>query len=90
MRRRVTISGYRFYSAEFGRWVSRDPIGEDGGINLYGFVGNDSISQIDYLGQIPLDTIWDLGWIVFDIAVGDYVSLTADVAALAIPYVPAG
>jgi RHS repeat-associated protein len=22
-----------------GRWVSRDPIEEDGGVNLYGFVG---------------------------------------------------
>jgi hypothetical protein len=33
-----------------GRWPSRDPIGEDGGINLYGFVGNDPISVVDIYG----------------------------------------
>jgi RHS repeat-associated protein len=42
--------GYRFYNPETGRWVSRDPIGERGGMNLYGFVGNSQISRIDRLG----------------------------------------
>ncbi|WP_339132906.1 MAG: RHS repeat-associated core domain-containing protein [Candidatus Electrothrix sp. GW3-4] len=42
--------GYRYYSPELGRWLSRDPIGEDGGLNLYGFVGNDGINGWDYLG----------------------------------------
>ena len=32
------------------RWLSRDPLGEEGGINLYGFVGNDGINDYDYLG----------------------------------------
>ena len=31
-------------------WPSRDPIEEDGGVNLYGFVGNDPIRQTDSLG----------------------------------------
>jgi len=31
-------------------WPSRDPIEEMGGINLYGFVGNDGIVRIDILG----------------------------------------
>lgn len=35
---------------ETGRWVSRDPIGERGGLNLYNFVGNDGVSNTDYLG----------------------------------------
>ena len=34
-------------------WPSRDPIGEDGGENLYGFVGNDGIAQADALGLTP-------------------------------------
>jgi hypothetical protein len=34
-----------------GRWPSRDPIEEDGGVNLYGFVGNDGVNDWDYLGQ---------------------------------------
>ena len=29
------------------RWLTRDPIGEAGGINLYGFVGNNPINAID-------------------------------------------
>ena len=44
--------GYRYYSPELGRWMSRDPIGEDGGINLYGFVNNDSSNQQDFLGLL--------------------------------------
>ena len=36
--------GYRFYSAATGRWLSRDPIQERGGRNLYGFVKNKPIS----------------------------------------------
>src|SRR5204863_101464 len=32
------------------RWTTRDPIGEAGGINLYGFVGNNPVSYVDPLG----------------------------------------
>ena len=42
--------GYRYYSPELGRWPSRDPIGERGGRNLYGFVGNAPIGLLDPLG----------------------------------------
>jgi RHS repeat-associated protein len=45
--------GYRYYHPELGRWVSRDPIGERGGLNLYAFVGNDGVSKWDYLGLRP-------------------------------------
>ncbi len=44
--------GYRYYSPELGRWPSRDPIEEQGGINLYGMVGNDPVNQVDYLGLL--------------------------------------
>ncbi len=40
----------RWYSPSTGRWFSRDPIEEKGGANLYGFVRNDGINQVDYLG----------------------------------------
>ena len=42
--------GYRYYEPNFQRWLNPDPIGERGGINLYGYVGNDPISRIDPLG----------------------------------------
>ena len=35
-----------------GRWLSRDPIEEDGGINLYGYVGNNPTNAADPLGLI--------------------------------------
>ena len=44
--------GKRFYEPELGRFINRDPIEEDGGLNLYGFVGNDPVNFYDYLGMI--------------------------------------
>jgi len=32
-------------------WPNRDPLGEQGGINLYGFVRNDAINNYDILGD---------------------------------------
>ena len=43
--------GYRFYDPGAGRWLNRDPIGEEGGVNLYGMVGNDPVNAFDVLGQ---------------------------------------
>ena len=43
--------GYRYLSTELGRWISRDPIGEEGGVNLYGMVGNDAVNRWDLLGH---------------------------------------
>ena len=40
----------RWYSPSTGKWLSRDPIEERGGLNLYGFVGNDPILLVDALG----------------------------------------
>jgi RHS repeat-associated protein len=49
----VRYYGYRYYDPETGRWPSRDPIGEMGGVNLYGFCYNDSFGWYDYLGWNP-------------------------------------
>jgi RHS repeat-associated protein len=51
--------GLRYYSPELGRWVSRDPIGEKGGYNLYDFIDNNGIYEIDLLGLLG---IGDLPW----------------------------
>ena len=39
-----------FYDPGTQRWLNRDPIGEWGGKNLYRFVYNDPITQIDFFG----------------------------------------
>jgi hypothetical protein len=50
----VAYYGYRYYDPKTGRWPSRDPIEEEGGINLYGFVGNVGTNSIDVLGLNPI------------------------------------
>jgi RHS repeat-associated protein len=85
--------GYRYYDPLTGRWPSRDPIGERGGVNLYAFVGNNPINHLDYLGCL-LDyyghwflrsgtdltesfSTFDKGWKVDDFP--DYAKAKADV-----------
>ncbi len=40
-----------FYNPSTGRWLNRDPLGEKGGINLYGFVANSPVNWVDADGQ---------------------------------------
>jgi RHS repeat-associated protein len=48
--------GYRYYHPQSGRWINRDPIGEEGGLNLYGFVINAPVNLWDILGmKTPVD-----------------------------------
>jgi RHS repeat-associated protein len=42
--------GHRYYHPTLGRWLSRDPIEEDGGYNLYAFAGNNPINFFDPFG----------------------------------------
>jgi hypothetical protein len=39
-----------FYNPNTGRWLSRDPIEEDGGANLYAFVNNKIMDEVDFQG----------------------------------------
>ena len=41
----------RWYDSETGRWLSKDPIGLSGGLNLYAFCGNSPIAYLDPLGK---------------------------------------
>lgn len=42
--------GFRYYSSTTGRWLGRDPLEEQGGSNVFGFVNNDPLNQIDPYG----------------------------------------
>jgi RHS repeat-associated protein len=44
--------GYRYYHPSTARWLSRDPFGEQGGVNVYGFVRNSPVAEIDLLGLL--------------------------------------
>ena len=43
---------YRYYDANLQRWINRDPLGEEGGANLYGFVENNPINDTDAFGLL--------------------------------------
>ncbi len=45
-----THVGQCYYNPGTGRWLSRDPSGERGGANLFGFVGNNGIGHFDPFG----------------------------------------
>lgn len=45
-----TSNSFAYYNSEQGRWLSRDPIGETGGINQYAFVLNNPVLLYDIYG----------------------------------------
>jgi RHS repeat-associated protein len=47
----LVLYEYRAYSVTLGRWLSRDPLGEWGGLNPYGFAGNDALQHADRDGR---------------------------------------
>jgi RHS repeat-associated protein len=49
--------GYRYYHPGLGRWVNRDPIEEEGGLNLYAFTANNPVNSFDPLGQSVLSVL---------------------------------
>jgi RHS repeat-associated protein len=86
----------RYFHSKLGRWSTRDPIAENGGINLYQFVSNDPIDHFDPFGlssgvqhckrikpgdKCCLD--WDSAW-----KVNKFLSFDACVNAWKAPYSP--
>jgi RHS repeat-associated protein len=81
---------FRYYNPQTARWNMRDPLGFSAGPNMYGYVSGNPVCQSDPLGLIPIDEIWDAANLCYDAVFGTWEDVGFDLAALAIPYVPAG
>ena len=64
----TSIHAFALYAPSQGRFISRDPIEEEGGLNLYAFCENDPINKVDYLGlaarnlNVPVGTVSVTVW----------------------------
>jgi hypothetical protein len=45
---------HRYYDPRIGRYITTDPIGLKGGINLYSYVQNSPVNSIDPLGLLDI------------------------------------
>ena len=65
----MILCTHRYYDPLTGRWLTKDPIGHEGGVNLYGYCGNDSVNGVDPSGLQGdmVDAISD-GFLIADAA----------------------
>ena len=54
----LTLCGQRYYDPAGGRWLTRDPIEYSGGMNLYGYVGNNPVNYVDPDGLARVELRW--------------------------------
>lgn len=101
----TTLGEYSLKPELISRWMSPDPLADEFySESPYNFVHSNPIRYVDPDGRFPIETIWDVGNVLFDVgkalykhAKGDHASAKAawgdaawDLAAAATPYVPAG
>jgi RHS repeat-associated protein len=79
----LNLTLFRAYDPNLGRWLSRDPAGEEADLNLYAYGYNDPLRMADALG---LDA-WTVGFSAY-VGIGGGVSITLDreTGALSVGY----
>jgi RHS repeat-associated protein len=80
----------RYYDSSQARFISEDPLKFQTEINPYAYVSGNPVARVDPSGLIPIDTLWDIGNLIYDVVSGDWGSAAWDAAAMMLPYVPAG
>jgi RHS repeat-associated protein len=81
----------RYYDPGFGRFITSDPIGVAGGLNLYGYAGNDPVNGVDPSGLSSFRA-WETDFLRGSVVVSDWayrsrygLGLTAGVAGAFLP-----
>jgi RHS repeat-associated protein len=80
------LATYRAYDPSLGRWLSRDPIAEEGGLNLYGYVAGNPLQFNDSLGFLSPGGYISIGYLeaaLAEILGGGPEDPAADLAAAA-------
>jgi RHS repeat-associated protein len=68
----LNLTIYRAYDAQLGRWLSRDPIEERGGLNLYAYAANSPINFVDPYGDVAFLPILLIIWAIAEIGLSAY------------------
>jgi RHS repeat-associated protein len=97
--------GLRYYNGKDQVWLGVDPEWEKyPGVSPYAYCGNNPLRYTDPTGKFPIDIIWDIGNMIYDVgaavvnhvkgdhtaAASNWTDLGMDAVAALIPYVPAG
>jgi RHS repeat-associated protein len=72
LRQSINFNRNRYYSPALGRFTSKDPIGFNGGMNLYRYADNNPLLFTD-----PFGLKWDLTW-------GNYVKTDKDLSTVSV------
>jgi RHS repeat-associated protein len=78
----VRYYGFRYYNPSTGRWLSRDPIGESDGPNVYAMVRNDAVNAFDMLGLWKIERKSSSRWATATVESGDTFQSLADAVGL--------
>ena len=78
----LILTKYRGYDPSLGRWLSADPLGELGGLNLHSYLDGDATNSIDPLGLLTFGIRLNISLILVDVTVGIHVDDNGNVGGV--------